>query len=96
MIIGCPGNDHGGLLRPGKTYLIFGKTSGWPTRAGLLASANASFVGEDAQDELGMGVAGGGDVNDDGFNDILISNNAKGRWPTDNFHKDEIYLILGN
>jgi predicted transcriptional regulator len=93
MVIGCPGNNHDGKLRPGKTYLIFGKTTGWSSRAGLLASADATYVGEYEIDVAGYSVVGGGDVNGDGFDDVLIT--ALGQYKTENQRENEVYIILG-
>jgi hypothetical protein len=58
--------------RAGKAYLLLGKPSGW-TRNACLSLANASFLGEKAGDSAGFRVAGAGDVNGDGFDDLLIS-----------------------
>jgi len=90
ILIGAYGDDDGGNVA-GQTYLILGKPSGWTMDADL-SNANASFWGEDMGDESGMYVAGAGDVNGDGYDDILIGaswNNAGG----DN--AGQTYLVLG-
>ena len=89
ILIGAIGNDEGGS-NAGQTYLIFGKTSGWSMDIGLSAS-DASFWGEDAGDYSGWSVAGAGDVNGDGYNDILIG--APGKYDDDS--RGQTYLILG-
>jgi len=90
ILVGAYFNDEGGSLA-GQTYLILGKASGWSQYNGLSAS-DASFLGEDAGDYSGYSVAGAGDVNGDGYDDILIGachdydvNQAAG----------QTYLILG-
>jgi outer membrane murein-binding lipoprotein Lpp len=71
ILIGAYANDAGGA-DAGQAYLIFGKASGW-TMDTNLSAASASFWGEDAGDWAGSRVAGAGDVNGDGYGDILIA-----------------------
>ena len=70
ILIGAPYYD-GILYSTGKTYLIFGKASGWSMNTGLSIS-DASFIGEYGLSKSGWSVAGAVDVNGDGFDDILI------------------------
>ncbi|MDD3647712.1 MAG: integrin alpha, partial [Candidatus Dojkabacteria bacterium] len=77
----------------GKIYLVFGKASGWENNVNL-SEADASFVGENADDWAGVfsSVSSAGDVNGDGFGDILI-----GAYKYDNILTDEgkVYIIFG-
>ena len=70
FIIGAIYNDDGGS-NAGQTYLILGKASGWAMDTDL-SNADASFLGEDIADQSGVSVDGAGDVNGDGYDDILI------------------------
>ncbi|NIV67625.1 hypothetical protein GWN43_02060, partial [Candidatus Bathyarchaeota archaeon] len=70
FLIGAYGDEEGGISA-GQTYLILGRAKGW-SRNQDLSEANASFLGEGTGDEAGKEVAGAGDVNDDGYDDILI------------------------
>ena len=70
ILIGAPGDDDGGN-GAGQTYLIFGKASGWAMDR-KLSDSDASFWGEDSNDISGSSVAGVGDVNGDGYDDILV------------------------
>jgi len=90
IIIGAYLNDEGGV-DAGKTYLIFGKVSPWSLDYSL-SNADASFIGENAGDNSGLSVSGAGDVNKDGYADILI-----GAWYNDEGNVDtgQTYLILG-
>ena len=90
ILIGAPCNDKGGKTS-GQTYLIFGKASGWSMDTDL-STSDTSFIGESAFDFSGFSVAGAGDVNGDGYNDILIGadNNKEGGIGT-----GQTYLILG-
>lgn len=70
LLVGAWANDTAGP-DAGKVYLILGRRDGWAMRASL-ASADASFVGERANDFAGFAVARAGDVNGDGLDDFLI------------------------
>ena len=67
ILIGARSSDAGGI-QSGKAYLYLG-----PFSAGVInpPEADAVFIG-DAFDELGWSVAGAGDVNNDGFDDIML------------------------
>ena len=90
LLIGANGNDAGGA-NAGQTYLIFGKASGWAMDTDL-SNADASFWGENAADDSGRYVAGAGDVNKDGYDDILIGAATNDDGGTD---AGQTYLILG-
>jgi hypothetical protein len=90
IIIGAYGDGDGGA-QAGQTYLIFGKATGWAMDTDL-STASASFWGEDLGDNAGYCVAGAGDVNGDGYDDILI-----GAYQDDDggLGAGQAYLILG-
>ncbi|MFC1937145.1 integrin alpha [Chloroflexota bacterium] len=90
ILIGAYANDDGGDLA-GQSYLILGKTSGWAMDTDLSA-ADASFIGEDAGDYSGLRVASAGDVNGDGYDDILIGAIYDEDGGSD---AGQSYLILG-
>jgi peptidoglycan hydrolase CwlO-like protein len=84
-------NDEDGGAGAGQTYLVLGKASGWSMDTDL-SNADASFWGEDASDYSGYSVSGAGDVNGDGYDDILI-----GAYEDEDagFSAGQTYLILG-
>ena len=67
LVVAAYGNDEGGTSA-GAVYLVLG------TRRGDvdLGAADAKWIGEYENDHAGRGVAGPGDVNDDGYADVLI------------------------
>ena len=91
IIIGAYGNDDGGKMA-GKTYLIFGKGYGWDRDVNL-SESDASFIGESGGDWSGYSVSGVGDVNSDGYDDLIIGANRYNYF--DNYNIGKSYLILG-
>ena len=58
----------------GAAYVVFGKASGFgPIDLATLApSAGFEIIGDAASDQAGHSVAGAGDINGDGFDDLII------------------------
>ena len=88
LIVGAPFNDDGS--GPGAAYVVFGKDV--DTEGGLATPVNLADVaagtggfkilGEAAIDRAGWSVSSAGDVNDDGFTDLIVGaslNNGGGR-----------------
>ena len=90
FLIGSYGNDAGGASS-GHAYLILGKAAPWYMKH-RIETQDASFIGEDAGDYAGYSLAGAGDVNGDGYDDILI-----GAFYDDDggSNAGQTYLILG-
>ena len=73
LIVGAPQNDAGGSSA-GRAYIYLNSMTGTDI-------ADEFFTGEAASDGLGTSVSTAGDVNGDGFNDIIVGapyNNAGG------------------
>ena len=66
FIVGAPGFDS----QRGRAYLFFGGP--WFLGAYSADSANVTINGSAQGDRFGWDVAGGGDINDDGFDDVII------------------------
>ncbi|MGA1847846.1 MAG: integrin alpha, partial [Thermoplasmatota archaeon] len=90
FVIGATWNSAGGNVA-GQAYLILGRSSGWSNNESL-ANVNASFIGEEAGDLAGNCVSGGGDINGDGYDDIII-----GAYQNDDGggNAGKVYIIYG-
>ena len=70
LLIGANGNDVT-AGNAGAVYLVYGQASALSDGA-LNNSTMTRYVGEAGSDNLGIAVGGAGDVNGDGFDDILM------------------------
>lgn len=93
ILIGANGADPGGNLTAGETYLYYGRP-GFDASIALAYRADVTFEGIAANDNSGYSVSGAGDVNGDGYDDILIG--AYGVDSGGNFTVGETYLIYGS
>ena len=90
FLVGAPRNDQANG-DAGKVYVVFGRSSGWAQDTPL-STASASFLGTDWNEYAGQSVAIPGDVNGDGYDDLLIGgpgNDAAAPYA------GQVYLILG-
>ncbi len=71
FLIGAPESDLGGMAS-GAAYLILGGGQGWSAVTDL-GTADAVFPGEAEWQWAGSRVAGAGDVDGDGLDDLLVS-----------------------
>jgi len=83
--------DEEGDIQAGQTYVVFGRATGLPVSLSL-ASADASFRGEGANDYSGWALAGVGDADGDGYDDFLIGAYKSGEVAT---QAGQVYLIRG-
>jgi len=75
IILGAQGADPGGQSGAGSSYIVFGRAGGWAASFDLatLNGSNGFRVdGNAAVTGIGTNVAAAGDVNADGYDDVLI------------------------
>jgi Ca2+-binding RTX toxin-like protein len=101
LIIGAPDGDgpNNSLTSAGESYVVFGKASGWgaPIDLATIAGGTGGFViyGRDSRDFLGRSVASAGDINGDGFSDLIIGafwSDAAGNAKS---YAGDTYLVFG-
>jgi hypothetical protein len=74
LIVGAARWSSGAAAGPGKAFLIYGKTDTAAINLSSLASSDGfSIVGQSSGDLSGWDVSAGGDINGDGFADLIIS-----------------------
>jgi len=96
VIIGAPNADPDSNSRAGESYVVFGSTAGFGSSLEL-SSLNGSngFVinGIAVNDRSGFSVSSAGDINGDGFDDVIIGMNRLGY--DDNSFAGENYVVFG-
>ena len=96
LLIGAFGGDPNSIRYAGESYVVFGKSTGFAAAIDLSALDGTNgfrLDGIDAFDDSGKSVASAGDVNGDGFNDLLIA--AMYGDPNGHFGAGECYLVFG-
>ena len=93
IIVGANGGDNGGASA-GEAYVVFGKASGFANidLTALTAADGFTIQGDAAGDNAGISVASAGDINDDGFADIVIGAH---KGDDGGSYAGEAYVIFG-
>ena len=98
LIIGASGGDPGGYSRAGETYVVYGGAHA-PGADGVLALSaldgtnGFTLNGIDVNDRSGYSVSSAGDVNGDGYDDLIIG--ARGADPGGDLGSGETYVVYG-
>ena len=98
LIVGAPGAESaGGADYEGESYVVFGKASWAGTPSLDLATLDGTngfrLIGIDEYDRSGFSVSSAGDVNGDGFADLIVgAPMPRRRWRYD---AGESYVVFG-
>ncbi len=96
LIISAPSADPGGEKNAGEAYVVFGTDTGFAadvSLASLDGTNGFTITGIDESDFAGISVAGAGDINGDGINDLLLG--ADGGDPNGVMNAGEAYVVFG-
>jgi hypothetical protein len=96
VIIGANLADPNGQNDAGESYVVFGKATLFAAslNLGALDGTNGFVInGIDANDSTGISVSSAGDVNDDGYGDLIIG--ADGGDPNGQSRAGESYVVFG-
>lgn len=93
LIVGASESDDGGI-NAGAAYVIFGKASGLGPidLTNLAHKAGFVILGDETYDNAGRSVSSAGDVNGDGFDDIII---GASRGNDGGSNAGQAYVIYG-
>ena len=101
LLIGARLGDAGGNAKysAGDSYIIFGRASGFGAAVDLtsVAAGAGGFVihGQDADDGSGRSVASAGDVNGDGFGDLIIGAHSGDAAGNAKVNAGDSYVLFG-
>jgi len=94
LILGAYSNDNAGGEDAGAAYLVLGGRGASALSGSLsLSSADAKFTGETAGDQVGYSVSGRVDVDDDGYDDLILGNRKEDYEAED--YGGKAYIISG-
>ena len=96
LIVGARGAAPNGLTTTGSSYVVFGKATGFAASLDLsIMDGTTGFRldGAAAGDQSGFSVASAGDVNGDGYADLIVG--ARGADPNGLSGAGSSYLVFG-
>ena len=94
VLIGAQSADPNGISNSGKTYVVFGKASGFSASlelSGLNGTTGFDINGE-AENDFSGDVLSSGDINGDGYGDVLVG--ASGADPNGS-SSGKTYVVFG-
>lgn len=96
LIVGARLAADSSQISTGRSYVVFGKTSGMAIDLTAVVKGFGGFVldGQERQDVFGSSVSGAGDVNGDGLADLIVGANSSDPAAISNAGRS--YVIFGN
>ncbi|WP_426954226.1 beta strand repeat-containing protein [Muricoccus radiodurans] len=96
LIVGADGADPSGRAGAGSSYVLFGHAGEGANidLANLTAAQGFRITGAATNDQSGYSVASAGDVNGDGYDDLIVG--AYGADPSGRFGAGSSYVVFGH
>ncbi|MCU0299856.1 MAG: fibronectin type III domain-containing protein [Candidatus Nanopelagicales bacterium] len=94
LLIGAPLAGENNRAASGSTFLVYGRSSTEPVDLGALGTDGIRIDGASGDDQSGYAVDGAGDVNQDGFADVLIG--ARKASSYGRISSGSSYVVYGN
>lgn len=97
FVIGIPYDDPGGSISAGAACVVFGHEGEWEDidlYEPVAATIAISILGDTTVDHCGCSVSGAGDVNNDGYDDLIVGANRGDPGGTND--AGEAYIVFGH
>ena len=97
IIIGADGATPNGQIRAGSSYVVFGKAEGFNASINVanLDGSNGFAINGDTLEYLGRSVSSAGDINGDGFSDLIVGAPANNFLNYNNERTGRSYVVFG-
>ncbi|MBF0262953.1 MAG: FG-GAP repeat protein, partial [Magnetococcales bacterium] len=95
LILGAKGSDSAQNTHAGSTYIVFGHTTAWNAVMDLSVldvGQGVHLIGQQDNEFSGFSVSSEGDINGDGFDDLIIAAPYSDQGSTNN---GAIYVVFG-
>ena len=97
VIVGAPGASPGGATGAGSSYVVFGSASPANVALATLTAAQGFRIdGADVGDDSGRSVAGAGDVDGDGRDDVIVGAHLADSSPGGLTARGAAYVVRGS
>ncbi|MBL0720273.1 FG-GAP repeat protein, partial [Piscinibacter sp. Jin2] len=95
LVVGAPFSAHSAGYSAGRSYVVFGKSTGTEVNLSAVAGGTGGFVinGQAASDRSGISVSAAGDVNGDGLADLVVGANQSD--PSAGYAAGRSYVVFG-
>ena len=97
VIVGAPEGDSSGLFGDGRSFVVFGKTSGTAVQLTNISNGVGGFAigGIFSNTDIGYSVSSAGDINGDGLADLLVGAPEMTLSTSQGYRTGQTYVVYG-